>query len=297
MNSNVLIVTKPGRLGNQLFLFGHFLANALEHGYSVWNLAFHDYGKDFKGTCDDMFCRFPSQVSCVRRCRLFQKGLLRCLNYQARACARLNWSQMIIPFKDISRTADRHGFMYELASEEFSRMVKRHKWLAVHGWLFRDFTSFDKHAETLRRFFMPVDPIMERVSQVIVEARRDFEILVGIHIRQGDYRCWQGGRYFFDSEVYAQVARNSMRLWPGRKVGFVICSDEVVARHSFKNVPVVLAPGTMIEDMYTLSQCDYIMGTQSTYSQWASFFGKVPRYVMEDPKYPFSLADFKIAMG
>ena len=38
-------------------------------------------------------------------------------------------------------------------------------------------------------------------------------------------------------------------------------------------------PGTEIGDLYSLAACDYIIGPPSTYTQWASFYGQVPRFV------------------
>jgi hypothetical protein len=46
--------------------------------------------------------------------------------------------------------------------------------------------------------------------------------------------------------------------------------------------------------MYSLAKCDLIMGPISTYSTWASFYGKVPLYRIDNPENPVSLDNFKI---
>jgi len=36
-----------------------------------------------------------------------------------------------------------------------------------------------------------------------------------------------------------------------------------------------------IEDLYLLGYCDYIVGPNSSFSQWASFWGGVPLHVLD----------------
>jgi hypothetical protein len=61
-------------------------------------------------------------------------------------------------------------------------------------------------------------------------------------------------------------------------------------------------PGHFIEDLYALASCDYIIGPPSTFSQWASFYGNVPRYMVNYkaeqfygvPSHEPRLGDFRI---
>ena len=53
----IVIVGKPGQLGNSLFLFANFLACAREYGLKVANPAFDEYAEYFKTTSRDFFCR------------------------------------------------------------------------------------------------------------------------------------------------------------------------------------------------------------------------------------------------
>jgi hypothetical protein len=66
--------------------------------------------------------------------------------------------------------------------------------------------------------------------------------------------------------------------FPGRKVSFLICSDEPRTEAEFPGLSVGLGPGSVVGDLYALARCDYIMGPPSTYTQWASFYGNQPLY-------------------
>jgi hypothetical protein len=35
-------------------------------------------------------------------------------------------------------------------------------------------------------------------------------------------------------------------------------------------------------DLYALAKCDYLLGTLSSFSQWASFYGNKPLYQVRD---------------
>jgi hypothetical protein len=39
---------------------------------------------------------------------------------------------------------------------------------------------------------------------------------------------------------------------------------------------VEIGSGPPVNDLWTLSKCDFVFGPPSTFSQWASFYGKVP---------------------
>jgi hypothetical protein len=53
--------------------------------------------------------------------------------------------------------------------------------------------------------------------------------------------------------------------------------------------------GHIAEDLHALSLCDYILAsTYSSYSRWASFYGNVPLYQVDDPGAEFSVEDFMV---
>ncbi|MCW3058345.1 MAG: hypothetical protein JWQ02_166, partial [Capsulimonas sp.] len=46
--------------------------------------------------------------------------------------------------------------------------------------------------------------------------------------------------------------------------------------------------------MYSLSECDYILGPPSTFTAWASFYGQKPLYKILEPEAAVSLDDFYV---
>lgn len=166
------------------------------------------------------------------------------------------------------------------------------------GWSNRSDPGFiKKHAETLRFLFSPHDVVWEK-AKALVEPDRKY-VMVGVHIRRGDYIAYRGGKYYFDMRVYAncmaQLKEQIISSFPAgekKKVKFLICSNEKINRKCFMNLDIVEGNGDFMIDLYSLSLCDYIIGVPSTYSQWASFYGKVPLGVINDANVKLDLRDF-----
>jgi hypothetical protein len=55
-------------------------------------------------------------------------------------------------------------------------------------------------------------------------------------------------------------------------------------------------PKDPIEAMYSLAGCDWIIGPDSSFNRWSAFYGKVPRYEIQNPYAEFSLTDFRLVV-
>ena len=78
---------------------------------------------------------------------------------------------------------------------------------------------------------------------------------------------------------------------------YLLCSDEPINIGNFQGLPIKTGNNHLIEDLYSLAACDYIMGPPSTYSMWASFYGQTPRVEIIDGNQSLSLDDFQITEG
>ncbi|WP_251951874.1 alpha-1,2-fucosyltransferase [Salinibacter ruber] len=117
------------------------------------------------------------------------------------------------------------------------------------------------------------------MDELFAKYRRSFDKIVGVHIRHGDYKKWESGRHFFETDAYVEAVKKSV-LASHTKTLIIVVSDTEIPEGIFTETPCVQGPGTEIGDLYTLSKCDAIVGPLSTFNLWASFFGEVPRYEM-----------------
>ena len=166
----------------------------------------------------------------------------------------------------------------------------------IEGWpnILGNPQMVQKQADNIREVFRFDKDITSAVDSQLLSVE-DNCILVGIHIRRGDYREWLSGKYYYTDEVYHR-AMKEMELelaQTGKKVRFLLCSNEKINLGSFSDLDCFTIVDTTGEkDLYALSGCNYIIGAPSTYSEWASFMGKVPvKYLMTENE-KIMLADF-----
>lgn len=153
----------------------------------------------------------------------------------------------------------------------------------VHGWTeLRDFEAMKKFGDRIREEFN------HGKHGVHGRERGKGEVVVGIHKRRGDYRTWQGGKYFYGDEVWERVMKEMEEEIKvkvrgegeeGVKVRFEVFSDENAVRSAE-------------EDQDLMSQCDYLIGPPSTFTTWASFMGKVPLLHLMSADQTVRLSEF-----
>jgi len=273
----ITVVGKPGQLGNSLFLFANFLACALENNLKVANPAFDDYAEYFRTTSCDFFCRYPAQRTFFKGSRWTRGVLFSFCYYLARLLVRMRVESRYLRAIAIDWEEE-----VRLDKREFLDMADRTAILFVQGWLFRERSHFIKHADAIRAYFEPLEVFQHNVETLIKRAHRNCDVLVGVHIRHGDYKRFLNGKYFYEVQEYARVMERVERLHGDKRVGFLICSNAALDETSFAHFNYTFGNNHLIEDLYSFARCDFIIGPPSTYTMWAAFYGQVPLYMIED---------------
>jgi len=285
----IVIADKPGQLGNMLLLFSHFIGRAIESDFSVSCLAFENYADCFPTTQGDLFCRFPVQGSSFKGTR-WRRWLYRASNVSVRMLAKLGgnlgWFRAITIYD--------WDEIIPLNDPAFIELARSNRITFVRGWGFRDYECMKKHGDRIRDFFRPHAANQERIDKLISDARRDADVLVGVHIRHGIIHFDNTRKWFYNARRYAEMMGEVVELFPGRRVAFLICSDWPQDPNMYAAFNVTYGTGDLIEDMYAFAKCDYLMGAPSTFTMWASFYGRVPLNKIEGPEQRQQLTDFKV---
>lgn len=281
----IVIARRSGRLGNRLFSFAHFIANSMEHGrYRVLCPVLQEYASFFAAWNNSWLCGFPEQSplpgwlpASVRR------GLAKVANALVYGLTnpirRGRIAFMRSPFHD---TIDlHHPDKYDWQHSDYLDFVQQ-KIVIANGWVFWDHQNFIRHADELRRFFRLPENIERNVQAHVQDLRTEAgRTVVGIHMRRGDYATHCDGSYFYSWEEYRRLMQRIRDIF-GDNIVFLLCSDEAIPVENFSELTIGLGPGSAVEDMYSLAQCDYIVGPPSSFSGWASFIGKAPLYYIGD---------------
>lgn len=274
-----------GRFANQLMTFGHLIGLVAEHPseLEVENHAFWPYAPLCDGTVDNPMCRYPADPNrpglsaYARVIKTIQRILPR-----RRERAVLIIADRIIralqPWRSLKFSGN-PGF--SLGSSQFLDLLKGRSRVYLHAWQLRDWGLFEKHQEAVRTFLQPVERFQAPSRVMIADLRKRHDVLVGLLIRQDDYRLWADGKYFFPSEAYRNfIVQLRERFGPNSAV--VMASDEIQPPGMFDNLNAYWCTGAMgqpghyLESFVQLSMCDVIAGPPSTFSAWASFFGRKP---------------------
>ena len=164
------------------------------------------------------------------------------------------------------------------------------------GWQTRTDTRYlSKTLSDLKHIFRPKNEIMDKAEKKLIEMRYNSNLVVGVHIRRGDYATWNDGRFFYELEEYHQFMLRIKELYKELRVSFFISSNEDFSLDIFKDCECRRfgkEPSGAILDLYTLSLCDRIIGPFSSYSRWASFIGEVPLCFLEAKEQQFTEESF-----
>jgi len=163
---------------------------------------------------------------------------------------------------------------------------RRRSWripLVLWNWCFRYDEGIVKHRAKICAYLRAKSEFETRPREVLENVRAGFGgIVVGVHVRRGDYKEFKGGSLYYDDAQYLKWMRE-FSASVDAAVRFVIVSNETVDPSFFtdRGCDVVVSSGLAQEDVITLSICDYIMGPVSTFSWWAAYYGDKPRLAFE----------------
>jgi hypothetical protein len=118
---------------------------------------------------------------------------------------------------------------------------------------------------------------VERTKRSVILHDR---VNVAVHMRRGDYRRFLGGMMYYSDGVYETVAALVARTSAGA-VRFHLFSDDEISGEAFGKFDTIFHRGNSPEvDIGLMASCDAIVGPNSSFSQWASFIGDIPIYVL-----------------
>jgi hypothetical protein len=283
LQSVIIINQHYGELCNQLFLYSHLLAHAVETGNRVWFPAFHRYERDFpffrRGAgpvrgfvvANSAFHPHQQRVDWLFRRFLHADSKI------------LRWANRLLRCR-IQLSLDYHA---ETCHPESGDAGPPRPLCLFEGWRFRVPRAFRRHQDVIRSVFEFDDATRDKVRRWLdgIGARQ----VIGVHIRQGDYQsaCPQ---WCYPLDAYLAWMR-SIRESGGGDCAFVVVSDARLA--DFDEPGVFHHRGNAIEDLCVLSQCDCVLGPPSTFNRWAAFMGNRRHLCIWSGDQDVRHADFK----
>ncbi len=284
----IVISYKSGQLANRLFAFAHFIAFAKEHKITVINFSFEEYAVFFENTANNLLLSYPNKIF-FSPPKCLKKGMFYLSKKTSNFVKKIKINNSLIKSITLENSID----VFDLEEERSKKIFLDTQIIFVNGWLFRSNNNFEKHSDLIRSFFKPIYKFRKDVDIFIDNLKKKHMNIVGIHIRRGDYKNFEGGKFFYSLETYLKIKTKTKKLL-GKQTFFIVCSDEILPSNFLKKNGLYQHKGHFVEDLYLLSKCDFILGPPSTFSMWASFYGKKPLYMIKNPDKDFKMEDFSI---
>jgi hypothetical protein len=276
----MIVIFEPlGRLGNRLLLSAYGMALAQASGQPFLNFSLEEYRDLFPQT------RLPSWLPMWR----FHKLVRAIIVGLKRIPGTGRW------FVRLDR---QNATTHSPDNPEFVAAVKRRALTIIEGWPDPARIGFSAQASiAIRHKFMP-GPDVERSARNTAErARHGSDLLIGLHIRLTDYQTYREGIFYYDLRDYRRAMKKMTVMLPRQRLAFLVCSDQQQDARAFTPLRVTMGPGTLLGDLHSLAECDYVIGPPSTYSLWAAFYGSKPLYHMIEPDPPADLSAFVVPDG
>jgi hypothetical protein len=290
---------KYGRLCNRLFNAAHILALAIENKQTFVNLAFYEYANYFRATQNDIFCRYPIRIGFIKNNRILAM-LFYYTGYHIATflyfISKLGINTNLLKLHTVRPLGNENKDTLILDEKPSSSPIdfsNTDQVILFQGWELRSFECLKKHGDAVREYFRPADVYESDIKAFIKDNREGYDLLIGIVIRHGNYRKWLKGKYFYPLDNYVNFMKQIKEAFCDKKIKFLIFSDEEQDTNVFKsaNIDFFFRSGHMIENLYSLAECEYIVSAPSTYGLWASFYGKTPVCIINDPDQLITIND------
>lgn len=285
----IVLSHNGGQLANQLWNHLGIYAYCLERGYVCKNYCFFEYASSFSfpvgnALVDLLFFKtFPLGE------RLFgfayAKKIWRRLYRAVIRLYELAWPRSVVRSRT---TIDSLGTYFLPPSvpptAELARLETADEPILFDGWLFRNPIGISSYRTELVAAFQPKPDIQERVAHFLQPLRASSARIVGLHLRQGDYREFKQGRFFIEQKRLREILDEYLERFPVSEGGvtFVLCTNGEVDPEVFSGLDVRRTGLGFIEELFALAGCDLIIGSDSTFGSFASYYGNIPHIICKN---------------
>lgn len=283
----IILRHNGGQLGNQLLLYTSVYSYCIERGYRCTNYSFYEYNKYFNFRAPNFWVSIFEKLS---RVKFYKRRVVVYIIYKYSSYFLQILKRGVVVKEDPKK------IFYlpptSINNTEHQEIIKRvenssDKLIYIDGWTFRNPSGLKKYHNQIIQAFKPKKEFIQKATLFINSIKKD-NYLVGVHIRQGEYKSknFMGGDLYFKEIEVANILRFYLKKSKkdSGKVLFILCSDGPLDLAHFSGLRIKPGIGSMMEDLITLSLCNIIIGSNSTFGSLAAYLGDRPFFIFDRNK-------------
>jgi hypothetical protein len=288
MKKLVIFTFGGGRTCNQMLNCVHLLSvrYATDGELDIQNLPAQEFEELYPGLVRELSAKKVRPLRLVVRVALFVSGFHPRLRRKLLECWLPSALHLIMPafgvrwigvVNDQSKWIRGHRLgstsLFHLLTDRRLDGCQR---IALGGWGVRDWPLALQYREKIGNLIRENNPHYFAATRYLKSRRRQGAQLIGVLIRQTDYRRWQQGEYFYETKEYVEFMNKIAQAGDSQ---FLVASDESQNMQAFLGLDVILASGREIgsghymESFFELALCDKILSPPSSFALMAAYVG------------------------
>ncbi len=317
MKSLLIVPAPQGQLANRLINLAHIRAFAIEKKLPMIHCAFYPYTELFEGPKNSLFCLYdddgdflksPNAQKLAQLYSHYRKTIGHPDDSNEIDLATLErdvtpqMREEFFAFGFVLRAWVKERVFSSLSASYFElgndaeqidqyppvqEALANSDMILLDGWGWRYEYGVHKHRAEILNYLNLSKEDHTKVNTLVAFARAKGELLIGVHVRRGDYQQWLDGKYFFELEVFRNVMQSALRRYSDKKISFLVCGTEKMSESDFAGLPVTVSTEEPHIDLYSLAQCDITVGPPSTFTAWACFVNPHPHLSLSSPEVIF----------
>ncbi|HEY4503484.1 MAG TPA: hypothetical protein VJJ28_00005 [Candidatus Paceibacterota bacterium] len=277
----IILKHNRGELSNQLWNYISVYAYGLEIEAEVCNPSFFEYHRYFNLLKKESF--FTKFLSFWFKNHSGRRSSLR-NRFWRNIYSLYSKMTIFIKNKSIISSENKNNAVIYLPPTSQSPSLENKSVGYFVGWLFRNPVGIKKFREKLIQSFSPNEKIKRRVDEILEPLRLRYQKIVGVHIRQSDYREFKGGIYFIAQEKIKEIIEEYIKQnkIDRNQTIFLITSDDKIEESIFNNLNIYISKKNAVTDLFILSKTDIIIGSDSSFGAFASWYGNIPHIIISN---------------
>jgi hypothetical protein len=173
------------------------------------------------------------------------------------------------------------------------QVMRTKKTVFVKGWAYRNMKLTTRERNYYRDLFFK-DFNFDPRSMLAADKPN-----IAIHIRRGDYKTWQNGRFYYNDDIYVKAIDRILKLLKTDAKILIFSNDKELNTELYldRYKDCYISTNKEKVDHFLMSQCNYIIGPPSSFSMWASYIGNTKFFHIGSKDEIMELENFAVCNG